>query len=86
MEGFAREEHVVVEIRAREPAVRPWQMEEGSLTPRVHEDDRRRGGHGLILRNATAVDAALVEELEDEVAEGVDSHLPHDCRLQTEPD
>src|SRR5918992_4854106 len=61
-------------------------MEEGPLARGVHEDDCRRGGDAGVLEDPAPIDSTLVEELEDEIAEGVGSHLPDHRRLEAEPD
>jgi hypothetical protein len=60
-------------------------VQEGALAGRVDERDTRRGRHGRVADHTGAVDAALAEERDDEVAEGVGADLAQDGGAQPEP-
>jgi hypothetical protein len=79
-------EQLRVELLAGQPSVRAGQMEERPLAVAGDERDRRRGLHRQVAQDAAPLDAALVEQPEDEVPEGVGPDLPDRGRGHSEPD
>ena len=68
-----------------ECAVRTGQVEKGALAGSVDEHDGRRGGRRGIAQHALRVEAPLVEQSHDEVAEGVVADLADDGDGEPEP-
>lgn len=75
-----------IELLGAEGAVCARYVEEGPLARRVDEDDRRRRGNAHVTKHALPLDAALVQKLEEKIAERVDADLADDRRLDAERD
>ena len=76
---------VEVDLVATDARVRARCVEERPLAAARDEDDARRRRHGRVADHAAAVDAALVEQAEEEVAEGIGADLAGDGRGRSEP-
>jgi glycolate oxidase len=75
MEASAREEERGVELLGPQARARAREMQERPLAGGVHEHDAGRGRDGGIHHDAARVDAALVEEVQEESAKGVVTDL-----------
>ena len=81
----APRERTVAELLGAERGVRTPHVQEGALAGRVDEGDARRRRKLAILEDARRLDAALVQQIEDELAEGVGADLAERGGAEAEP-
>jgi glycolate dehydrogenase FAD-linked subunit len=84
MEAPSREEVGAIELFGPHARARAWKVEKRPLAGGIHEHDSGRGRDGRIHEDAGAIDAAFVEEREQEGAEGVVADFARRSRVEAE--
>ena len=77
-------EDAVADLVGAQPCVRAGQVKECALARGIDADDAGRGRKRGIPADARRVDATLLEQTEQEIAERICPHLADDRRVQTE--